>query len=170
MNQFRCEPLAKHHERGAFHCGVPELDAYIRERVNQDVRRHVAAVFVMVPVDQSHRLAGYYTLSSAAVVLPELPDDVIRKLPRYPVVPAVLLGRLARDLSFPGIGWLLLLDALERAYRHSRVVAAAMVVVDAKSEGARGFYLRHGFRELTGQSDRLFLPMQTIANLLAMGE
>jgi GNAT superfamily N-acetyltransferase len=166
MNQFRRESLAAHHDRTAFRCGMPELDTYLQTRAGQDVRRQVAAVFVMVPEDEPHRVAGFYTLSAASVVLESLPEDLVRKLPRYPVVPAVLLGRLARDVHFPGIGKLLLLDALKLAHEHSRALAAALVIVDAKNERARDFYARHGFRELPGLTDRLFLPMKTVRTLL----
>jgi ribosomal protein S18 acetylase RimI-like enzyme len=168
MNPFRCEPLAEHHERHGFRCGAPELDSYLRERASQDVRRHVAAVFVMVPQGEPHRVAGFYTLSSASVVLKDLPEDFVRKLARYPVVPAVLLGRLARDSRFAGIGKLLLLDALKRAHEHSQAVAAAMVVVDAKDDRAREFYARYGFRQLPGLRSRLFMPMKTIQTLVAV--
>lgn len=168
MSPFRCEPLAKHHDRQAFRCGVQELEDYLAERAGQDMRRQVAAVFVLVPEGEPHRVAGYYTLSAASVVLSDLPEDFARRLPRYPVVPAVLLGRLARDVTFPGVGRLLLMDALNRAYEHSRSVAAAMVVVDAQNEHARSFYLRHGFRDLSGLQDRLFLPMKTIETLITV--
>lgn len=119
MNKFICERLAKHHDCKAFDCGVPELSEYLRKRASQDMRRRVAVVFVMVPEDEPKRIAGYYSLSSAAIALEKLPDHMVKKLPRYPAVPAVLIGRLARDVKFPGIGKLLLLDALARSLRHT---------------------------------------------------
>ena len=66
MSPFICEPLGKHHDRKPFTCGVPELDEYLRERASQDIRRRVAAVFVMVPEDAPNRIAGFYALSSAS--------------------------------------------------------------------------------------------------------
>ena len=108
----------------------------------KNVRRRVAAVFVMTPEDQPQRVAGFYSLSSASIVLEELPPELVRHLPRYPLVPAVLLGRLARDVGFPGIGRLLLMDALARLLRHSQGVAAAVVLVDAKDDKASRYYAR----------------------------
>ena len=166
MSRFICERLAKHHDRQAFTCGIPELDEYLLQRASQDMRRRVAAVFVMAPEDEPGRIAGYYTLSAASVVLDQLPDDIVKKLPRYPVVPSVLIGRLARDVNFSGVGKLLLLDALARSIQHSEEVAAAVVLVDAKNVHARGFYERYGFVEISEISNRMFLPMKTVEKLL----
>ncbi len=69
------------------------------------------------------------------------------KLPRYPVIGATLIGRLARDLSFrgQGIGELLLVDALKMALAMSRKIASAAVMVDAKDDKAHRFYTEFGF-------------------------
>ena len=166
MRHFVCQALAKHHDRRSFRCGVAELDDYLQHRARQDVRRRTAAVFVLVPEDQPQRVAGFYSLSSASIVLQELPDEFIKELPRYPFVPAVLLGRLARDVSYPGIGRLLLLDALARSLRHADEVAAAVVLVDVKNERARQFYSRYGFQDIASESRRMYLPMKTVAKLL----
>lgn len=168
MSRFVCEPLAKQHDRTAFTCGVPELDEYLRQRASQDMRRRVAAVFVMVSDDEPQRIAGFYTLSSASIVLDELPADIVKKLPRYPAVPAVLIGRLARDVNFSGVGKLLLLDALARSLQHSSEVAATVVLVDAKNEQARAFYARYGFSQVAQTANRMFLPMKTVEKLLQM--
>jgi hypothetical protein len=166
MSRFLCEPLSTHHDRRAFRCGAPELDDYLHERAGQDVRRRIAAVFVLVPKDEPQRIAGFYTLSSASIVLSGLPHEIAKKLPRYPTIPAVLIGRLARDLRFPGVGEVLLLDALSRALKHTREVAATVVLVDVKDDNARDFYARFGFVEVAGTATRMFLPMSTIENLL----
>lgn len=165
-SSFVCQPLAKHHDRLSFRCGVSELDDYLQHRASQDVRRRAAAVFVLVPEDEPQRIAGFYSLSSASIILDELPAELVKTLPRYPLVPAVLLGRLARDVSYPGVGRLLLLDALARSLRHADEVAAAVVLVDAKNEVARQFYGRHGFQDVAPNSRRMFLPMRTVAKLL----
>jgi len=166
MSKLICERLAKHHDRKAFRCGVPELDEYLRQRAGQDMRSRVAAVFVMFPEDAPKRIAGYYSLSSASITLDELPDDIVKKLPRYPAVSAILVGRLARDANFPGIGKLLLLDALARSLRHADEVASSVVLVDATNERACAFYSRYGFAQVNGVPRRMFLPMKTVKELL----
>ena len=166
MSAFRFETLRAQHDRAAFSCGSPSLDDYLRTRARQDAKRFVAAVFVMVPGDAPSVVAGYYTLSATSVALEDVPEEFARKLPRYPFAPATLLGRLARDVRFPGTGKLLLVDALKRAYRQTGEIAAATVIVDAKDARARAFYESFGFRPLLASANRLFLPMQTIATLV----
>lgn len=162
---YRFEPLGASHDRASFSCGVEPLDRYLRRQARQDVEKHAAAVFVLTP--DSRIVAGYYTLSACAIRLGQLPSEVARKLPRYPDVPATLIGRLAVSADHRGrrLGALLLLDALRRALEHSRSVASVAVVVDAKDEGARSFYLKYGFLPLADISNRLFLPMAAIESL-----
>ncbi len=129
--------------------------------------RNVAAVFVLHDVSES-KVAGFYTLSATAIRLSELPDDLVRRLPRYPNLPAVLLGRLAVDTNYRGqrLGEMLLMDALERSLLSSQQIAALAVVVDAKDDAAVGFYLRYGFQPVVDDPRRMFLPMQTTADTL----
>ena len=111
---------------------------------------------------------GYYTLSSYGIDVGELPGNVARKLPRYPVVPATLLGRLAVDQrnQGKGIGEFLLMDALNRALVQSAEIAAAAVVAEAIDERAAQFYRHFGFVAFPTLPGRLFLPMKTVASLL----
>ncbi len=157
----RVEPLQGHHDRSGFRSGSGALDRYFQVQASQDARRKIAAPFVLILADGA--VAGFYTLSAASVGLAELPAEVCRKLPRYPMVPATLLGRLAvhQDHQGRGHGRFLLADALYRALRNE--IASFAVVVDAKDESARRFYEREGFLSLADQPLRLFLPMATVA-------
>ena len=103
------------------------------------------------------------TLASYAVEASDLPDETAKKLPRHPTTPATLLGRLARAVDQPGLGSLLLADALGRILANTREVASALVVVDAKDDSAEAFYRKHGFIPFGGCARKLFLPMKTIA-------
>jgi predicted N-acetyltransferase YhbS len=136
------------------------LDNYLQQRVTQDIRRRVTACFVAVDADQ--HIAGYYTLASASLPLPDLPAAIGRKLPRYPSVPTVRLGRLAVDVQFKGqgLGGALLADALYRATRSE--IAAYAVVVDAKDDQAAAFYSHHGFIALPTAQMTLFLPLASL--------
>lgn len=163
---YRIEPLARHHNRAVFSCGKEVLDRYLKQQAGQDARRRVAAPFVLVEIG-SPNICGYYTLSAFSIELADLPSDIARQLPRYPVVPATLLGRLAVDSRFHGqkLGEFLLLDALQRAYQQADQIASAAVVVDAIDDEARRFYLHFDFLAFPEHQDRLFLPMRTIAEL-----
>jgi predicted GNAT family N-acyltransferase len=161
------EPLGRQHDRTAFHCGADALDRYLKQQARQDADKRVAAPFVAVhPPDT--RVLGYYTLSASVVTLTDLPDELTRKLPRYPQLPVTLLGRLAVDQSARGqrLREHLLLDALHRSLTHADQIAAMAVVVDAKDENAAAFYRHYGFIPLQAQPRRLFVPMRVVAQLL----
>ena len=157
---FRVVPLDAAYERNEFRCGSAALDRYLREQVTQDVRRRVAACFVALTGEQ--RIAGYYTLASASLLLADLPASIGKKLPRYPTVPTVRMGRLAVDEAFAGqgLGGALLADALERASRSE--IAAYALMVDAKDDKAATFYRHHGFIPLPDTPLTLFLPLATV--------
>lgn len=163
---YRCEPLTKQHDRAAFRCASAPLNTYLQQIARKDAERHVAAVFVMVDDAAPATILGYYTLSAFAVELTELPETMQKKLPRYPRLPATLLGRLARDVRFPGAGSLLLMDALARAHQKSAEIASLALVADAKDEAALVFYRKFGFAQLGSDPHRVFLPMGTIAQLV----
>jgi ribosomal protein S18 acetylase RimI-like enzyme len=157
---FRLAPLDAAHDRTAFNSDSEPLNRYLREQVTQDVRRRVAACFVALADGQ--RIAGYYTLASASLLLADLPASTSKKLPRYPTVPAVRMGRLAVDQAFKGqgLGGALLADALDRAARAE--IAAYALMVDAKDESAADFYRHHGFIALPDSPRTLFLPLATV--------
>ena len=157
---FLVAPLDAAHERTGFHSGSDPLDRYLREQVTKDIRRRVAACFVALADGQ--RIAGYYTLASASLLLADLPASICKKLPRYPTVPAVRMGRLAVDQTFKGqgLGGALLADTLDRAARSE--IAAYALIVDAKDESAAAFYRHHGFIALPDSSRTLFLPLATV--------
>jgi ribosomal protein S18 acetylase RimI-like enzyme len=157
---FRVVPIEQVQDRSAFNSGSESLDSYFKERVTQDVRRRVTACFVALSKDG--RIAGYYTLASASVFLGDLPAKLSKKLPRYPSVPAVRMGRLAVDQAFKGqgLGGALLADALTRVIRSE--IAAYALVVDAKDNKAADFYRHHGFLEIVSQPLTLFLPLATV--------
>ena len=165
---FRIEPLGDH-DRAAFSCGVEPLDRYLREQAGQDARKHAAAPFVLLTPE--NRIAGYYTLSATVIMAEDLPEEDVKKLkwPRYPQLPATLIGRLARDIAFRGqrIGELLLLDALKRAFGSIGTVASLAVIVDVNDERARRFYSKYGFLSFPDAQDRMYLPMRTVERLFA---
>jgi len=162
---FTIQPLGHRHDRAAFSCGVSSLDNYLHRHASQDLRKHAAVPFVLTP--DGTRIAGFYTLSQYAIQLESLPAAILKKLPKYPVVPVTLLGRLAVSLAFrgQGHGQTLLLDALHRSLRSSRELASAGVIVDAKDASAASFYAKYGFLEIPRIEQRLFLPMGTIEML-----
>jgi GNAT superfamily N-acetyltransferase len=166
--RFRFEPLdKKKHDRAAFSCEQESLDRYLKEHANQEIRKRVAAVYVLTPDGKT--IAGYYALSQYAIEAGELPSELLQQLhlPRYDKLPATLLGRLARSKEFKGhgLGELLLMGALKRALEHGRNIASVAMVVESIDEKARNFYGRYGFIEIPNHPSRLFMPMKTVAQI-----
>ncbi len=165
MKDFVCEPLGNHHDRTQFDCGVSVLNDYLAKYAMQDVKRKASAVFMLVDRSDPMRIIGFYTLCATSVALSELPEDVTKKLPRDPEIPAILVGRLDRDVNHPGVGELLLSDAIARCVRVASAIAASLIVVDSKGDAATRFYAKFGFISLPKLADRMFLPMQTAETL-----
>ena len=159
------EPLASHHDRASFSCGEPSPDRYIRRQASQDARRRVARVFV-ASGEPPGRVAGYYTLSAASFERDDLPAEVAKRLPHYPV-PAAVVGRLAVDLRSQGsgLGEVLLLDAIRRVVRAGDTIGVYAVVVDALHDRASAFYERYGFLPFPSRPLRLYLPLRTFEQL-----
>ena len=161
------ELLGPNHDRIAFDCGVPVLNSYLQQNARQDLERGVATPYVLVPSTNPIEIAGCYTLTATAVKLTDLPPETVKKLTKYPLLPATLVGRLALSLKYrgKGLGEYLLIDALKRSLEASRVVGSAAVIVDAKDSSGVRFYERYGFKLLPEQNSRLFIAMKTIAML-----
>jgi ribosomal protein S18 acetylase RimI-like enzyme len=155
---FRIEVLSSAHDRAGFACEVDALDRYFRQQVTQDVRRRATACYVAID-EAGGKVAGFYTLAADGVLLTDLPQELVKKLPRYPSVPVARLGRLAVDQGYRGrkLGSALLWDAFTRALRSEVVVFA--LIVDAKDEAAEAFYRHHGFVPFVGRPRQLILPL-----------
>ena len=166
-SEWAIETLSDRHDRADFSCGNASLDRYLKEQAGQDLRRVCAMPFVLAPKRDDSSILGYYTLSSYGIDVGELPPDMVKKLPRYPLIPATLLGRLAVDRRYQGqgIGEFLLMDALHRTLAQSFQIAAAVVLVNAIDAGAAKFYQHFGFVVLPSMAGRLFLPMKAVAGL-----
>jgi predicted GNAT family N-acyltransferase len=112
-------------------------------------------------------IAGYYTLAATSVLLNDLPAGVAKRLPRYPAVPATLLGRVVVASEYQGrrLGELLLMDALRRSWETSKTIASTAVITHAKDADTRRFYEKYDLRAFEGIPRRLFLPMATVKQL-----
>lgn len=159
--------LEKKYDKKSFDCGYSLLNDYLKTQARQDVDRDLSACFVLV--DDADIISGYYTLSANSVKRDDLPDDLLKKLPRsYQDLPVVLLGRLAIDKKSQGKGYgsSLLIDALKRCYEISKSLGTIAIIVDPIDEKAQNFYERYGFIILP-TSKKMFLPMKTIKELLS---
>lgn len=156
------------HDRAGFSCGVEGLDRYFQTQAGQDVRRRANGVFVLADKAHPDRVLGYYTLCATALPPGDVPEAARKHIPRYPLVSATLIGRLAvaKDRQGQRLGAILLADALRRALASAETVGSSVIVVDVLDDGAAAFYAAHGFVQLP-ESLRLVLPMRTVERLEA---
>lgn len=164
---FKIEPLdSRKHIRSGFSCGSASLDDYLQQRASQDLKKRVATVFVLIDEPQVNIL-GYYSLSSFTIDISAVNQSFAKNLPRYPLLPATLLGRLAIDNRQQGkrLGELLLMDALKKAVAASVQVASLAVIAEALDEKAVNFYMKYGFERFNQNPMKLYLPMKTIESL-----
>jgi predicted GNAT family N-acyltransferase len=154
------------HDRSNFCCGQDSLDTYIRKQASQDLKKRVSTVFVLIDAPETSVLA-YYTLSAYAVNVTALDETYAKRLPRYPALPATLLGRLAVDNSQKGkrFGELLLIDSFKKSLDASIQVASLAVIAEALDERALRFYLKYGFQPFKQEPMKLYLPMKSVETL-----
>lgn len=156
----------KKHDRTLFNCGDDSLDDYIRTRASQELKKRVSTPFVLTD-SPDRQVLGYYCISSYSIAMVEIEASTTKKLARYPLLPAILLGRLAVDSGHQGklYGKRLLLDALKRSCDISKQVATVAVVVDAKGDDAVTFYCRYGFAQFQTDPLKLYILMEEIEKL-----
>lgn len=164
---LKIEPLDnRKHDRSNFCCGKDSLDNYIRKQASQDLKKRVSTVFVLVDELEFDVLA-YYTLCSYTVDITVLDEDFAKRLPRYPLLPTTLLGRLAVDNRQKGkrLGELMLIDALKKALNVSTQVASLAVIAEALDESAANFYMKYGFQPFKQNPMKLYLPIKSVEKL-----
>ncbi len=150
-------------QRRTFSCGVEALDDYFKRFAKGNHLKNIGKTFVLLEGEQE--VIGYYTTSMGSIDFASLPENLCARLPKYPI-PIARIARLAVAQTKQRQGWgeFLLVDALHRILEASLAVAAFGVVVDAKDEKAKNFYLRFGFTPFVDHPLCLFLPVGSIPN------
>jgi len=135
------EPLGKR-DRAAFSCGVAALDDWFHLRAGQDEKRNMARVFVAI--DDQREIVGFYSLSSFTLAIADLPPEHAKRLPRYDLIPAALIGRLARDerVRGEGIGGLLAVLPLWSTRRMKRQQLAIATLDSCRFQTAHSDFSR----------------------------
>jgi GNAT superfamily N-acetyltransferase len=154
------------HDRSAFDCGEPELNAWLQRHALDAARSGSARIFVAV--DQAGRVVGYYAVAAQSVVPRGAPQRLGKGMPRHPI-PVVLLARLAVDRGFRGrgLGSGLLKNALLRCLNAAAEVGVRAVIVDAKNADARRFYRHFNFEAFAEDANRLFLLVKDLRRMLS---
>lgn len=155
-------PFTKDLDRGAFSCGKPELDLWLRTSAGQQERSNSARTILAVD-EREACIAAYFSLVTHRVEVDELTESVARPGRRYPMS-AMLLARLAVDLKYQGNGFgkMVLFEALSRLSEAAQSIGFELVIVHALDEDAAAFYLKFGFQRLADHSLTLFMTAKNL--------
>lgn len=159
-------PIAASHDLSRFDCGDPQLDQWLRRRALTNESRFSRTYVVC----DGNRVAAFYCVSAGSVQRAEAPGKVRRNAPD--TIPVSIIGRLAvdRDYAGKGLGADLLADALSRIALAAQTIGIGAVLVHAKDDAARAFYLRCAeFIEFPEDSRTLFLPIETVVGGIGRG-
>ena len=154
-------------DRSDFSCGENALDVYFQHQAGQDMKRGFATVVVAKDKSDLSKILGFYTICAYSVKITTFPSEIIKKMPRYPCVPALLLGRLAVSKEMQGkhIGSLLVYDAMKRVCRSD--LAWAFMIIDAKNTNLCSFYERLMFARFSENSGKMWINIKQVKKILA---
>lgn len=105
-------------------------------------------------------MVGYYALATGSIERLKASKKIARNMPRS--IPVLVLGRLAVDMQFQGMGLGsgLLKDVLLRTVSVTHNVGVRALLVHTLSEQAKQFYSQFGFQESVMDPRILFLSIR----------
>lgn len=161
---YKIELLSGDHDVESFDCGDEKKNQFLRKFALQNTKGGLGRTFVAVKPDEPSRIYGYYTISSSSVKFENPPSA---HLPRYPL-PAILIGKLATDLSAQGmgLGTALLFDALKRSTRVAEEIGIFLVEIHAVDEKARSIYEKRGFTSMQDDPKKMYMNLKKVRKLL----
>lgn len=167
MSGRRPEPLTREHNVQSFTCGEPELDDWLRRHALTTQASEASRVFV-VTGDDGITVRGFYAIAASQVLPGEVTARSMKGQPPSRPQPALLLARFGVDQRHQGRGLRrsLLQDAMVRCAAAADMVGARVLLVHAKDEPAKQFYLRFGFEESPSDPLHLLLLMKDIRRMI----
>lgn len=156
--------LTKTHDSSLFDCGKDPLNNYLLKYALPNTLNNSSKCYVATRGDV---IVGYYCLSASSVEKKDVTNRMSAGLANYPI-PLILIARLAVDKTEQGkgMGRSLLIDALSRAIQVSNIVGIRGVLVHAKDQEAKEFYLKYGFEASPIDEFHLYLLIKDIKRTL----
>ena len=165
----RFEPLRKiadSDDVAAFDCGNPALNQFLQRFALVNQKANSAQTYVCCE-QGTGMVAGFYSLAVGSVEPSAAAGRVIKGLARHPV-PVMILARLAIDRKHQsaGLGRALLKDALLRTVQAADIAGIRAVLVHAKDDAARNWYLNWGFEPSPTDPYHLFLLVKDLVKII----
>ena len=152
-------PLNSEHDLSEFDCGQPTLNDWLKHRALKNDGRFSRTYVVC----EGNRVAAFYCISAGSIERTAAPSKIRRTAPD--IIPISVIGRLAvsKTCAGQGLGADILSDALRRIAIASQSIGIGAVLVHAKDEAAKKFYLACAeFVVFPEDSRMLFLPIETV--------
>lgn len=160
------------HDRGAFSCGVAQVDNFFKQTANKLAKADNSRVYVMVTADGA--VIGFHAINAHAVLYQDLRKRYARTRPGHGSIPAAYISMIGVYLKFAGNGYGgdLLVDALVRVCRVSDELGISVVMLDVLDcgnpelvERRQRLYAKYGFVSLASNELRMFLAVSTVLYL-----
>jgi len=164
---LKIEPISRSHNRRSFDCGSLDLNQYLQNTARQQSEKGISRTFVLVEDNDPSEILGFFTLTACEILVEKLPPRYAKKYPQR--ASAAKLARLAvaKTRQKQGLGTFMMLNAMERVLLVAEHLGVIGFFVDAKDEGAAGYYIQYGFIPLADNPLELFLPIATIRKALS---
>jgi GNAT superfamily N-acetyltransferase len=144
----------------SFDCGHVAQNEFLQRFALVNQRSNSSQTYVSCNAGQ---VAGFYSLAVGSVEPSYSAPRMIKGISQHPV-PVMILARLAIDQKYQrqGLGKALLKDALLRTAQAADIAGIRALLVHAKDEPARLWYLNWEFEPSPSDPFHLFLLMKDI--------
>lgn len=150
----------------SFDCGHAALNQFLQRFALVNQKANSAQTYVCCE-RETGLVAGFYSLVVGSVEPSAAASRVVKSLARHPV-PVMILARLAisKNHQNAGLGRALLKDALLRTLQAAGIAGIRAVLVHAKDDTARNWYLQWGFEPSPTDPYHLFLLIKDLIKLI----
>lgn len=164
MTGFRIEKLHRNHDTSTFNCGEESLNRFLDRFALTSQQAGGSSSYVAL---SGQTIVGFYSLAVGQVLYEDAPERLAKGLARHPV-PVMVLARLAVGLNWQGkqLGAGLLKDALLRTLQAADIVGIRAILVHAKHDAARRFYMHFGFDPSSTDPYHLFRLIKDIRGMI----
>ena len=168
MKSPQYEPVRKLGDTDAvahFDCGQPALNQFLGRFALVNQKANGAQTYVCCDAGM---VVGFYSLVVGSVAPECATPRIIKGMSQHPV-PVMILARLAVDVGHQrvGLGSALLKDALKRTAQAADIAGIRALLIHAKAEAARQWYLKWEFESGTSDPYHLFLLMKDLKALVS---
>jgi hypothetical protein len=156
------------HIREGFFNRDPIIQDFFRNRASKEHKLHLSDTYVLVDDSDVSVVLGFFTILGSTILVDGIPSEYKKRLPDYPRISTILVGRMGRDfnLTKAGFGKIVLKEAMRSSLERGSFFALELY---SKNESLTKYYERFGFIQLIDNNRHLILPYSTLAKAVIGG-